>query len=75
MNETVAALYNFTDFFSGECCWFIPVQPPQCVNPALFLLLRITIPIMHTQSPSLLCDFINMYSSSGISQVLMWNPV
>lgn len=48
MNETVAALYNITDFFGGECCWFIPIQPPQCVNPSLFLLHRITIPIIHT---------------------------
>lgn len=30
MNETVAALYNITDFYSGECCWFIPIQPLQC---------------------------------------------
>lgn len=30
MNETVAALYNVTDFYSGECCRFIPIQPPQC---------------------------------------------
>lgn len=25
MNETLAALYNITDFYSGEC-WFIPIQ-------------------------------------------------
>lgn len=30
MNETVAALYNITDFYRGEFCWFIPVQPRQC---------------------------------------------
>lgn len=37
MNETVAALHNITDFYSGECCCFIPIQPPQC-EPSLPLL-------------------------------------
>jgi len=47
MNETVAALYNVTDFYSGECCWFIPIQPPH-VTPALLLPHR----TQHTRSPS-----------------------
>ena len=40
MNETVAALYNITEFYSGECCW-IPISPFS-VNPALFLPFGIT---------------------------------
>lgn len=35
MNETVAALYNMTGFFSGEFCRFVCIQPHQCdPNPA-----------------------------------------
>lgn len=36
MNETVAALYNITEFFSGECCWFLVIQPPQCEPSPVF---------------------------------------
>lgn len=61
MNETVAALYNVTDFYSGECCWFIPIQLPQCEpSPVWF---PVTMPDTHTHiltwPQSLLCDYIN----------------
>lgn len=47
MNETVAALYNVTDFYSGECCRYIPIQSPQC-EPSPVLVPAITIPKIHT---------------------------
>lgn len=47
MNETVAALYNVTGFYSGECCRYIPIQPLQC-EPSPVLVPAITIPKIHT---------------------------
>lgn len=44
VNETVAALYNITDFPPGECCWLIPVQLLQCEPKPAFLLPGLTIP-------------------------------
>lgn len=39
MNETVAALYNITDFYGGECycIGLFPLSPSFSVNPALIL--------------------------------------
>lgn len=67
MNETVAALYNITDFYSGEWCWFIPPPPPPPFNPlkwtqANFHNTDLTLPEPHTSLThpnSTLCDYIN----------------
>lgn len=48
LNETVAALYNVTDFYSGECCCFISNSAPLCVNPAQLYSLAYS--TAHTQS-------------------------
>lgn len=47
INETVAALNNVTDFYSGECCRYILIQSPQC-EPSPVLVPAITIPKIHT---------------------------